>query len=137
MLRILRLALLAVPGGKRAATGHAAECLGLNLQEIHFEVSGLNAGQCVKHMLILDGLFGLGYVAEDGFTAHRFFVLEVDRGTGPLTTYRYRRKSIERMLAQYDAWIGGKKYKNDLGLTAPKMLLLHLGDQGKPALIIK
>jgi len=96
----------------------------LRFETIYKEVSGPKAGQMVKRPLIPDGLLGLEYVAEDGVTSYRFFVLEVDRGTEPLTTSHHRRKSIERMLAQYDTWIGQGQYKRDLKLTAPIFLLL-------------
>lgn len=83
-----------------------------------------NTGRYVTKDLIPDQLYGIEHLTEDG-PRYRFYVLEVERGTNPKTSTR-NRKSVERMQAMYDVYIGQGKYKEHLGLRAPLKLNSHL-----------
>lgn len=69
-----------------------------------------------------DALFGLEYQTNKG-KRYRFFVLEADRATEPLTTRNFNRKSALMNLLQYRAYIADGLYKTHLKLTAPLLVL--------------
>lgn len=79
-------------------------------------------GKALTRDLIPDQLYGIEYLTDDG-PRYRFYVLEVERGTNPKTSNQDR-KSVERMEAMYDVYIGRGKYKEHLGLGAPMVLVL-------------
>lgn len=79
--------------------------------------------QVVKR-LTPDAVFGLEYHTKAG-SRFRFFALEADRATEPLTTKALNRKSIQRNYAQYQAYIEGGAYRQHLRLTSP-LLVLHV-----------
>ena len=54
--------------------------------------------------LIPDALFGVEYHTDRG-SRYRFFVVEADRGTEPVTSRSWNRKSFLRHLAQYQAYV--------------------------------
>ena len=72
--------------------------------------------------LVPDALFGLEYHTNDG-SQFRFFIVEADRATEPATSKNFNRKSFQRHLLQYQAYIEGGGYKSHHGLTAPLMVL--------------
>lgn len=74
--------------------------------------------------LIPDAVFGLTYHAPGG-DRFRFFALEADRATEPVTSGSWNRKSFERSLLQYEAYVAGGAYQDHLNLTAP-LLVLHV-----------
>lgn len=74
--------------------------------------------------LIPDAVFGLRYRTANG-DRFRFFAVEADRATEPTTSSNWNRKSFERNLLQYDAYVAGGAYRAHLGLTAP-LLVLHV-----------
>ena len=76
----------------------------------------------VKKKLCPDALFGLEYHTGAG-SRFRFFVVEADRSTEPLTTSAYCRKSVTRSFAQYQAYVSTGAYKRHLSLTAPLLVL--------------
>jgi hypothetical protein len=80
--------------------------------------------------LIPDALFGLKYrtTAGDRF---RFFAVEADRATEPTTSRNGNRKSFERNLQQYEAYVAGGAYREHLKLTAPLLVLNVLSDQNR------
>ena len=78
--------------------------------------------QLVRKDLKPDALFGLIYHTDEG-DKYRFFVVEADRGTEPVSSRNWNRKSFERHLAQYVAYITGKAYKEHLNLTANLLVL--------------
>jgi hypothetical protein len=78
--------------------------------------------------LIPDALFGLQYHTVEG-DRFRFFAVEADRATEPTTSDNWNRKSLERSLRQYDAYVAGGAYRQHLNLTAPLMVLNVLSDQ--------
>jgi Replication-relaxation len=78
--------------------------------------------------LIPDALFGLRYHTPEG-DRFRFFAVEADRATEPTTSGNWNRKSFERNLLQYDAYVAGGAYRDHLGLTAPLLVLNVLSDQ--------
>ena len=84
-------------------------------------------GWCGPKDLIPDAAFGLRYRTERG-DRFRFFVVEADRATEPTTSANWNRKSFERSLLQYDAYIAGGAYRDHLGLTAPLLGLHVLSD---------
>ena len=69
-----------------------------------------------------DALFGLTYHTRIG-DRFRFFAVEADRGTEPVTTRNWNRKSFQRHLAQYQAYVEGGAYREHLKLTAPLLVL--------------
>lgn len=78
--------------------------------------------------IIPDALFGLQYHTPSG-DRFRFFAVEADRATEPTTSARWNRKSFERSLRQYDAYVAGGAYRQHLKLTAPLLVLNVLSDQ--------
>ncbi len=77
--------------------------------------------------LLPDALFGLRYHTASG-DRFRFFAVEADRATEPTTSSNWNRKSFERNLSQYDAYVAGGTYRQHLGLTAPLLVLHVLSD---------
>lgn len=69
-----------------------------------------------------DALFGLEY-RDRGQSKFRFFVVEADRATEPLSTKSFNRKSARRSFAQYRTYIEDGVYKRHLNLTAPLLVL--------------
>ena len=76
----------------------------------------------VRKLLKPDALFGLEYRSH-GRSRYRFFVVEADRATEPLTTKAINRKSARRSFSQYRAYIEQGLYKQHLKLTAPLLVL--------------
>lgn len=76
----------------------------------------------VRRLLIPDAVFGLEYHTTHG-SRYRFFVVEADRATEPLTTQNWNRKSAMRSFAQYAAYVGRSAYKSHLNLRAPLLVL--------------
>lgn len=72
--------------------------------------------------LIPDALFGLRYHRADG-NRFRFFVVECDRATEPLSSRCRTRKSWRRHLDQYRAYIGEGLYRQHLALKSPLLVL--------------
>lgn len=92
-----------------------------------------STNQTIDAPLVPDGLFGLEYRQDE--TSYRFFVIEADRSTEPKNTGVAGRKSINRMLAQYYAYLDRGLYKDHLKLTAPMIVLVvlnELGNRTKP-----
>ena len=72
--------------------------------------------------LLPDAVFGLEYRAPAG-SRFRFFAVEADRATEPVISGNVRRKSFERQLLQYEAYVEGGGYRRHLNLTAPLLVL--------------
>ena len=79
-------------------------------------------GKRVTKDLRPDALFGIEYKTEQG-SRYRFYVVEADRGTEPLTSSTINRKSALRNILQYEAYILGGEYKKHLKLTSPMLVL--------------
>lgn len=77
--------------------------------------------------LIPDAIFGLAYHTKEG-DRFRFFAVEADRATEPMTSGNWSRKSFERSLLQYEAYVSGGAYLEHLKLTAPLLVLNVLSD---------
>ncbi|MFZ5616461.1 MAG: replication-relaxation family protein [Pseudomonadota bacterium] len=77
-----------------------------------------------------DALFGLEYKTEQG-SRYRFFAVEADRGTEPVTAGTLDRKSALRSLLQYREYVAGGIYKKHLKLSAPLLVLTVCGDEGR------
>jgi hypothetical protein len=82
--------------------------------------------------LIPDALFGLEYLTESG-SRFRFFVVEADRATEPLSASSFSRKSFERNMLQYAHYVGDGAYKEHLGLTSPLLVLMVSSDAKRTA----
>ena len=82
----------------------------------------------IEKILIPDALLGLAYHTPAG-DRFRFFAVEADRATEPTTSDNWNRKSFERNLLQYEAYVAGGAYRHHLGLTAPLLVLNVLSDQ--------
>ncbi|MCO5792817.1 MAG: replication-relaxation family protein [Blastomonas sp.] len=94
-----------------------------------------STGWCGPKDLIPDAVFGLRYQTREG-DRFRFFAVEADRATEPTTSANWNRKSFERSLIQYDAYIAGRAYRDHLGLTAPLLVLNVLSDEARMARMV-
>lgn len=94
-----------------------------------------STGWCGPKDLIPDAVFGLRYQARHG-DRFRFFAVEADRATEPTTSANWNRKSFERSLIQYDAYVAGRAYRDHLGLTAPLLVLNVLCDEARMARMV-
>lgn len=92
--------------------------------------------QLVRKDLKPDALFGLTYHTDQG-DRFRFFVVEADRGTEPVTSRNWNRKSFERHLAQYETYVADEAYKAHLRLTAPLLVLNVVPDAQRLELMQK
>ena len=72
--------------------------------------------------LIPDALFGIEYQSNGG-ARYRFYVVEADRATEPLTSQNFNRKSAKRSFHSYEAYVGKGLYRKHLNLTAPILVL--------------
>lgn len=90
----------------------------------------------VQKVLKPDALFGLEY-RTGGRSRYRFFVVEADRATEPLTTKSFNRKSARRSFAQYRAYIEQGRYKQHLKLTAPLLVLTVTTSETRRNALIK
>lgn len=84
-------------------------------------------GRAKSIRLAPDALFGLGYRTETGLK-FRFFAIEADRATEPLTSSNFNRKSALRSLQAYHAYIAEGRYKPHLQLTSPLLVLNVFSD---------
>ena len=78
--------------------------------------------------LLPDAVFGLEYLTRDG-SKFRFFAVEADRSTEPATSSNFHRKSFERHLLQYQAYIEQRGYSAHLRLSAPMLVLNVVNDE--------
>ena len=85
------------------------------------------SGRSGSKDLIPDAVFGLRYHTGNG-DRFRFFAVEADRATEPTTSGNWNRKSFERSLLQYEAYVAGGAYRDHLNLTAPLLVLNILSD---------
>ena len=86
--------------------------------------------------LIPDAVFGLEYATEKG-ARYRCFAVEADRSTEPGTSRNTNRKSWQRTLQQYNAYIGKRYYQTHLNLKAPLLLLIIVPDQKRAQQILR
>jgi hypothetical protein len=86
--------------------------------------------------IIPDAVFGLQYHSQSG-DRFRFFAVEADRATEPTTSANWNRKSFERSLRQYDAYVAGGAYKQHLKLTAPLLIVNVSSDQARMERMIR
>lgn len=85
--------------------------------------------------LIPDAVFGLRYHTPAG-DRFRFFAVEADRATEPATSTNFNRKSFERNLLQYEAYVSGSEYRHHLKLRAPLLVLTVSSDPIRTARMI-
>lgn len=90
----------------------------------------------VTKVLKPDALFGLEYLTLRG-KRYRFFVVEADRSTEPLTSRNFNRKSVLKNLLQYQAYIAEGAYKKHLNLTSPLLVLNVSSDPARTEQILK
>lgn len=93
-------------------------------------------GEVITRDLIPDAIFGLEYLTSAG-PRYRFFLVEADRGTEPVTTSNWNRKSWKRSLSQYRYYVGQGHYQQHLGLTAPILVLIVGTDERKVEQMIR
>ncbi len=98
------------------------------------KITDLSSDQLVRKDLKPDALFGLTYHTDQG-DRFRFFVVEADRSTEPVTSRNWNRKSFQRHLTQYAAYVTGDAYKAHLKLTAPLLVLNVVPDEQRLALM--
>lgn len=85
-------------------------------------------GYLYEKDLIPDAMIGICYHTDRG-DRFRFFAVEADRATEPTTSSDWNRKSFERNLLQYEAYVADGAYRDHLGLTAPILALNILSDE--------
>lgn len=97
--------------------------------ELSFPVTIIEpqTGREIVKKLAPDALFGLEYATEQG-SRFRFFAVEADRATEPTTSSNWNRKTFQRNLLQYDAYVVGGAYRSHLKLTSPLMVLTVSSD---------
>lgn len=81
-----------------------------------------DTGRVFSKTLCPDAIFGIEYLTTKG-SRFRFYAVEADRGTEPLTSSNTNRKSAIRNFVMYDAYIRRGLYKRHLKLTAPLLVL--------------
>lgn len=91
-------------------------------------IAAPETGYRYEKNLIPDAVFGLRYHTENG-DRFRFFAVEADRATEPTTSSNWNRKSFDRNLLQYEAYVAGGAYRDHLALTAPLLVLNVLSDE--------
>lgn len=91
--------------------------------------------QVRKVTLRPDALFGIEYLTQRG-SRFRFFAVEADRSTEPLTSTNFNRKSAEKQFELYRAYIGEGAYKAHLKLTSPLLVLNVSSDPARTAKLI-
>lgn len=79
-------------------------------------------GKTYPKDLLPDSMFGLEYQTPSG-SRFRFFAVEADRATEPLTSRNFNRKSFDRHLRQYAEYVEQGGYREHLDLTAPLLVL--------------
>jgi hypothetical protein len=89
-----------------------------------------STGWCGPKDLIPDAVFGLCYHTPQG-DRFRFYAVEADRATEPTTSSSWNRKSFERNLMQYKAYVAGGAYRDHLRLSAPLLVLNVLSAAGR------
>lgn len=94
------------------------------------------SNKTVEKVLKPDALFGLEYRGPNG-SRFRFYVVEADRATEPLTTKALNRKSAARSFAQYQAYVERGLYKQHLNLTAPLLVLNVTTSEARREQLIK
>jgi hypothetical protein len=100
----------------------------LERAQTHLSFPTRVSGKEVK--LLPDGLFGLEYT-DSNKKYYRFFILELDRGTEPVSGITPSRKSHERNVEQYKQFVAGGQYKDALGLSAGIMVLYVTISEGR------
>lgn len=95
-------------------------------------LTGKRMTKCLKP----DALIGLEYKTKSG-SRFRFYVVEADRGTEPLTSRNPNRKSILQNFAQYQAYISSGVYKQHLKLTSPLLVLNVTADMKRTGSMLK
>lgn len=105
--------------------------------EPSFPVSIINPDtKCeIIKTLASDAVFGLEYLTDER-SRFRFFAVEADRATEPTTSNNWNRKSFQRNLLQYDAYVAGGAYRSHLRLTAPLLVLTVSSDATRTARMI-
>ena len=78
-------------------------------------------GKVLTRDLVPDQIFGIEYLTAEG-PRYRFYLVEAERGTNPKTS-KQDRKSLQRMAAMYETFVGAAKYKTHLKLSAPAKVL--------------
>ncbi len=87
-------------------------------------------GKTYPKDLLPDAVFGLEYRTPSG-SRFRFFAVEADRATEPLTSRNFNRKSFERHLLQYAEYVELGGYREHLGLSAPLLVLNVTSDPNR------
>lgn len=90
----------------------------------------------VRKDLQPDAVFGLAYHSATG-DRFRFFVVEADRGTEPVSSRNWNRKSFARHLVQYQSYVEDGAYRDHLKLTAPLLVLNVCPDQKRIDLMLR
>ena len=84
--------------------------------------------QIIECELRPDAMFGLEYLTDRG-SRFRFFVVEADRSTEPLTSRSRVRKSILSSMLQYQYLLRDGVYRERFKLTAPLIVLFVCSSQ--------
>ncbi|WP_300394151.1 replication-relaxation family protein [Henriciella sp.] len=97
--------------------------------DVSLEWPEANGRALQKVTLRPDAIFGLEYHTKKG-SRFRFFALEADRATEPLTSSNFNRKSAVKQFGLYRAYIETGVYRQHLRLTSP-MIVLNVSSDPK------
>ena len=99
-------------------------------------IAAPDTGYRYEKDLIPDAVFGLRYHTDKG-DRFRFFAVEADRATEPTTSSNWNRKSFERNLLQYEAYVAGEAFREHLNLEAPLLVLTVSSDAARTARMVE
>ena len=74
--------------------------------------------------IVPDGLFGLEYSSSSGRKSYRFFALEIDRATMPVSRQSSSQTSYAAKLGAYRQILAGQVFKSQLGVPNLNVLTL-------------
>lgn len=97
--------------------------------DVSLDLPEVNGRAVRKVTLRPDAIFGLEYHTNSG-SRFRFFALEADRATEPLTSSNFNRKSATKQFELYRAYIERGVYRQHLRLTSP-MIVLNVSSDPK------
>ncbi|MEM7241530.1 MAG: replication-relaxation family protein [Pseudomonadota bacterium] len=83
-----------------------------------------------RHRLIPDAIFAIEYLIN-GQKKYRSFTVECDRGTEPITSKSFARKSYYRSLLQYDKFLRNRMQQKTYGLKSSMRLVYVFSSEAR------
>ena len=103
--------------------------------ELRYSVQIRDGTEVYRKDLIPDALFGLRYHTPEG-DRYRCFLVEADRATEPATSTNFNRKSWQRSLLHYEAYLGGRHFRDHLRLKSSLLVLTVVNDRNRLAQVL-